>query len=362
MKGKILVTGAAGFIGFHLSQRLLEEGKHVVGVDNLNNYYDVNLKKARLAILKKYDNFTFHKINIANRHAMQDLFADQWKIHNSKLNTRGSSVTGRGSRVTNTFDTVVHLAAQAGVRYSIANPYAYIDSNIGGFMNILEGCRHHPVKHLVYASSSSVYGANTKMPFSVHHNVDHPVSLYAATKKANELMAHTYSSLYGIPTTGLRFFTVYGPWGRPDMALFLFTRAILEGRTIDVFNYGKMQRDFTYIDDIIEGVVRVMKKIPKPNKAWSGSNPDPGTSYAPYKVYNIGNNNPVKLMTFIETIEKCLGKKAKKNLLPLQAGDVPATYADVDDLIHDVGFKPATPIAEGIKKFVDWYLRYYQKS
>lgn len=360
MKGKILVTGAAGFIGFHLSQRLLEEGRHVVGIDNLNDYYDVNLKKARLALLKKYDAFTFHKINIANRRAMQDLFAGQIKIHDSQSGTKWSSVTRHASHIADTFDTVVHLAAQAGVRYSITNPYAYIDSNIVGFMNILEGCRHHKVKHLVYASSSSVYGANTKMPFSVHHNIDHPVSLYAATKKANELMAHTYSSLYKIPTTGLRFFTVYGPWGRPDMALFLFTRAILEGKTIDVFNHGRMQRDFTYIDDIIEGVMRVMRKIPKPNKSWSGDNPDPGTSYAPYKIYNIGNNNPVKLMTFIETIEKCLGKKAKKNLLPLQAGDVPATYADVDDLIHDVGFKPATPIKEGIKRFVKWYREYYR--
>ncbi len=352
MKRKILVTGAAGFIGFHLSQRLLEEGKQVVGVDNLNDYYDVNLKKARLAILKKHDNFTFHKINIANRPAMEALLG-------GSLKTKGLPITHHPSPITHPCHTVVHLAAQAGVRYSITNPYAYIDSNIVGFMNILEGCRHHKVKHLVYASSSSVYGANTKMPFSIHHNIDHPVSLYAATKKANELMAHTYSSLYKIPTTGLRFFTVYGPWGRPDMALFLFTRAILEGKPIDVFNYGKMRRDFTYIDDIIEGVVRVMKKVPKPNKSWSGDNPDPGTSYAPYKVYNIGNNNPVKLMTFIETIEKCLGKKSKKNLLPIQAGDVPATYADVDDLIHDVGFKPATPIEEGITRFVKWYREYY---
>jgi UDP-glucuronate 4-epimerase len=354
MKKRILVTGAAGFIGFHLSRRLLEEGATIVGIDNLNDYYDVNLKKARLAILKKYDNFTFHKVNIANRKAMEALFNGHFKIQNSKFNIKGSPITSG-------FDTVIHLAAQAGVRYSITNPYAYIDSNIVGFTNILEGCRHNKVKHLVYASSSSVYGANTRMPFSIHHNIDHPVSLYAATKKANELMAHTYSSLYKIPTTGLRFFTVYGPWGRPDMALFLFTRAILEGKAIDVFNHGKMQRDFTYIDDIIEGVVRVARKIPKPNKSWSGDAPDPGTSYAPYKVYNIGNNNPVELMTFIETIEKRLGKKAKKNFLPLQAGDVPSTYADVDDLVNDVGFKPATPIEEGIRRFVEWYREYYHR-
>jgi UDP-glucuronate 4-epimerase len=352
MKGRILVTGAAGFIGFHLSKRLLSEGENVVGIDNLNDYYDVNLKKARLAILKKYEKFTFHKIDISNRRSMEALFK-------GSLKTKDSPIAYRLLPIAPIFETVVHLAAQAGVRYSITNPYAYIDSNIVGFMNILEGCRDHKVKHLVYASSSSVYGANTKMPFSIHHNIDHPVSLYAATKKANELMAHTYSSLYKIPTTGLRFFTVYGPWGRPDMALFLFTRAILEGKAIDVFNYGKMQRDFTYIDDIVEGVMRVMRKIPKPNKSWSGDDPDPGTSYAPYKVYNIGNNNPVELMTFIETIEKCLGKKAKKNLLPIQAGDVPATYADVDDLINDVGFKPATSIKEGISRFVEWYRDYY---
>jgi len=259
------------------------------------------------------------------------------------------------------FDCVVNLAAQAGVRYSLKNPYAYIDSNIAGFMNILEGCRHNGVRHLVYASSSSVYGANTKMPFSVHHNVDHPVSLYAATKKANELMAHTYSSLYGLPTTGLRFFTVYGPWGRPDMALFLFTRAILAGEQIEVFNYGKMQRDFTYIDDIVEGVARVTEVVPGSDGEWSGSAPDPGTSYAPYRIYNIGNNNPVELLYFIETLERCLGKEAKKNLLPIQAGDVPATYADVDDLMRDVGFRPATRIEDGIRKFVDWYVEYYKK-
>ena len=360
MSKRVLVTGAAGFIGFHLSKRLLDEGSTVVGIDNLNAYYDVNLKKARLAILKKYDNFTFQKIDIANRTAVEDLFSSPLKTQNSKFMNHDSQLKTQNLKLKTGFNVVVHLAAQAGVRYSITNPYAYIESNIAGFINILEGCRHHKVKHLVYASSSSVYGANTKMPFSIHHNIDHPVSLYAATKKANELMAHTYSSLYKIPTTGLRFFTVYGPWGRPDMALFLFTRAILEGKPIDVFNYGKMQRDFTYIDDIIEGVVRVMKKTPKPNPSWSGDAPDPGTSYAPYKVYNIGNNNPVELMTFIETIEKCIGKKAKKKLLPLQAGDVPATYADVDDLMNDVGFKPATPIEEGVGRFVEWYQKYYQ--
>lgn len=336
MIGRILVTGAAGFIGFHLCRRLLDQGADVVGIDSITDYYDVNLKRTRLQQLEGRANFTFEKCDISDRQAMESLF----------------SRSG--------FSVVVHLAAQAGVRYSITNPHAYIDSNIVGFINILEGCRHNEVNHLVYASSSSVYGANTKMPFSIHHNVDHPVSLYAATKKANELMAHTYASLYKLPCTGLRFFTVYGPWGRPDMALFLFTQAILEGRPIDVFNYGKMQRDFTYIDDIIEGVVRVMDKIPTPNPCWTGENPDPGTSYGPYKVYNIGNNNPVELMTFIETIEKCLGRTAIKNLLPLQAGDVPATYADVDDLMEDVGFKPATPVEEGIGRFIDWYRSYYR--
>lgn len=331
----ILVTGAAGFIGFHLTKRLLNEGAQVVGFDNLNDYYDVNLKYARLKQLEDDERFTFVKGDLADRQAIADLFA------------------------THQFDIVVNLAAQAGVRYSLQNPYVYIDSNISGFINILEGCRHNNVKHLVYASSSSVYGANTKMPFSVHHNVDHPVSLYAATKKANELMAHTYSHLYGLPTTGLRFFTVYGPWGRPDMALFLFTKAILEGKPIDVFNNGKMQRDFTYIDDIIEGVYRVMHKLPEPNLEWNGDTPDPGTSRAPYKIYNIGNNNPVELMHFIETIEKCLGKTAEKNFLPIQAGDVPATYADVDDLMRDVGFKPATSVEEGIGRFVEWYREYY---
>jgi len=331
----VLVTGAAGFIGFHLSKRLLARGDRVVGFDNLNDYYDVNLKLDRLRQLEGCEGFRFVRASLADRPALEELFA--------------------GER----FDVVVNLAAQAGVRYSLENPHAYVESNLVGFMNILEGCRHHSVKHLVYASSSSVYGANTKMPFSVHHNVDHPVSLYAATKKANELMAHTYSSLYGLPTTGLRFFTVYGPWGRPDMALFLFTRAIVEGRPIDVFNHGRMQRDFTYVDDIVEGVVRVMDRTPEPNSVWSGDRPDPGASYAPYRIYNIGNNSPVELLTFIETIEKCLGKTAEKNFLPLQAGDVPATYADVDDLMNDVGFKPATPIGEGVARFVQWYREYY---
>jgi UDP-glucuronate 4-epimerase len=332
---KILVTGAAGFIGFHLAKRLAGDGEMVIGLDNVNDYYDVSLKHARLDRLKEEKNFRFIKGDICDRKMVAKLFCDE------------------------KFDCVVNLAAQAGVRYSLKNPHAYIESNIVGFMNILEGCRHNGVSHLVYASSSSVYGANTKMPFSVHHNVDHPVSLYAATKKANELMAHTYSSLYGLPTTGLRFFTVYGPWGRPDMALFLFTRAILAGEPIEVFNYGKMQRDFTYIDDIVEGVARVTEAVPGGNSDWSGGAPDPGTSYAPYRIYNIGNNNPVELLYFIETLERCLGKKAKKNLLPIQSGDVPATYADVDDLTKDVGFRPSTRIEDGIRKFVDWYLEYY---
>jgi len=332
---KILVTGAAGFIGFNLSKRLFENGAQVVGIDNLNDYYDVNLKLSRLKQIEGVSNFKIIRMELADKEAMSKLFSEE------------------------KFDVAVNLAAQAGVRYSLINPYSYIDSNIMGFLNILEGCRHNQVKHLVFASSSSVYGANTKMPFSVHHNVDHPVSLYAATKKANELMAHTYSSLYNIPCTGLRFFTVYGPWGRPDMALFLFTKAILENKPIDVFNYGKMQRDFTYIDDIVEGVVRVIDNIPHPNPDWRGDNPDSATSYAPYKLYNIGNNNPVELMEFIETLEKCLGKKAEKNLLPIQAGDVPATYADIDDLVKDVGFKPATTIEQGIREFVEWYKGYY---
>ena len=331
----VLVTGAAGFIGYRLSKRLLENGCRVTGIDNLNSYYDVGLKEARLEKLKPFENFSFLKKDISNKDAMEKIFRD---VH---------------------FDVVVNLAAQAGVRYSLENPQAYIDANIVGFVNILECCRHNGVKHLVFASSSSVYGANIKMPFSVHHNIDHPVSLYAASKKANELMAHTYSYLYGLPCTGLRFFTVYGPWGRPDMALFLFTKAILEEKPIKVFNNGRMQRDFTYIDDIIEGVVRVMDRLPEPDPTWSGMDPDPGTSYTNYKIYNIGNNHPVELMAFIAAIEKVLGKEAKKEFLDLQPGDVPETYADVDDLIKDVGFKPSTPIETGIKRFIEWFKDYY---
>ena len=335
MGEKVLVTGAAGFIGFHLTKRLIERGDQVVGIDNVNDYYDVSLKRARLAQLEGRSGFRFVKMSLEDREGLLGLFKEE------------------------RFDKVVNLAAQAGVRYSLINPYAYIDANIVGFINILEGCRHNNIRHLVFASSSSVYGANTKMPFSVHDNVDHPVSLYAATKKANELMAHTYSHLYRLPCTGLRFFTVYGPWGRPDMALFLFTKAIIEDREIDVYNFGKMQRDFTYIDDIIEGVIRVSDRVALPNPAWSGDAPDPGASSAPYKIYNIGNNNPVELMRFIEVLEDALGKKAKKNLLPLQPGDVPATYADVDDLMKDVGFKPDTPIEVGIGRFVEWYRGFY---
>jgi len=334
---KILVTGAAGFIGFNLSSRLLKDGHKVYGIDNLNDYYDVNLKKSRLSINEKQAGFKFILGELADREKIADLFA------------------------THSFDYVINLAAQAGVRYSIENPASYIDSNLVGFGNILEGCRHSGVKHLVYASSSSVYGLNTNMPFSVRHNVDHPISLYAASKKANELMAHTYSYLYTLPTTGLRFFTVYGPWGRPDMALFLFTKAILNNEPIKVFNNGAMQRDFTYIDDIVEGVVRVMNNIPKPDPDWRSDTPNPSTSCAPYKLYNIGNNQPVALMTFIEAIEKALGKKAVKEFLPLQPGDVPATYADVNDLIKDTGFKPSTPVEEGIARFVKWYQEYYNR-
>jgi UDP-glucuronate 4-epimerase len=331
----VLVTGAAGFIGFHLANRLAAEGYAVTGVDNMSPYYDISLKKARLGILDKSENFIFKQLDLAQGKPLKKLFDSAQ------------------------FDVVVNLAAQAGVRYSLKNPHAYVDANLVGFVNVLECCRHSEVKHLVFASSSSVYGANTKMPFSVHHNVDHPVSLYAATKKANELMAHTYSHLYNLPCTGLRFFTVYGPWGRPDMALFLFTKAILKGKPIAVFNHGRMQRDFTYIDDIIEGVVRVMGRIPTANPKWHGDSPDPGSSYTCYRLYNIGNNNPVQLDHFIEVIEKALGKTAKKEFMDLQPGDVPATYADVEDLVNDVGFKPATPLEEGIRRFVKWYKAYY---
>jgi UDP-glucuronate 4-epimerase len=333
---KILVTGAAGFIGFHTSRRLLARGHVVVGLDNVNDYYSVQLKRDRLQQLQADAKFSFHKLDLADREGVAEVFQ-----------------AGR-------FEEVVHLAAQAGVRYSLENPGVYVDSNLVGFVNILEGCRHNCVKHLVYASSSSVYGANTKMPFSVHQNVDHPVSLYAATKKANELMAHTYSHLFGLPTTGLRFFTVYGPWGRPDMALFLFTQAILEGRPIDVFNHGKMRRDFTYIDDIVEGVVRVMDRTPQPDMQWSSNQPDPGTSMAPYRVYNIGNNQPVELLEMISLVEKCLGKTATKNFLPMQPGDVTETYADVDDLVRDTGFRPSTPLPDGIARFIEWYRAYYR--
>ncbi|MDA3787409.1 MAG: NAD-dependent epimerase [Desulfobacula sp.] len=333
---KVLVTGAAGFIGFNLTARLLREGVNVCGIDNLNDYYDVNLKKTRLSIIGKDPKFEFLLNDLSDREKIKQLFE------------------------THQFDYVINLAAQAGVRYSIENPASYIDSNLVGFGNILEGCRHSGVKHLVYASSSSVYGLNTNMPFSVRHNVDHPISLYAASKKANELMAHTYSYLYNLPTTGLRFFTVYGPWGRPDMALFLFTKAILNNEPIKVFNNGDMQRDFTYIDDIVEGVVRVMNTIPTADPDWTSDTPNPSSSCVPYKLYNIGNNQPVALMAFIEAIEKAIGKKAVKEYLPLQAGDVPATYADVNDLIKDTGFKPATPIVEGINNFVKWYKEYYQ--
>jgi UDP-glucuronate 4-epimerase len=336
MRKKILVTGAAGFIGFHLSRKLCENDWNVVGLDNLNDYYDINLKKDRLNILKQNENFKLYQVDLVERESVK-------KIFNSEK-----------------FDCVVNLAAQAGVRYSLKNPYSYVDSNLSGFLNILEGCRHNPVEHLIYASSSSVYGANTKMPFSVHDNVDHPVSLYAATKKANELMAHTYSNLYKIHTTGLRFFTVYGPWGRPDMALFIFTKKIIEDKPIDVYNNGKMRRDFTYIDDIVDGIIKLIPRIPEPNPKWNGDNPDVATSFVPYKLYNIGNNKPVELLKFIEVIENNLGKKAVKNFMPIQPGDVPATYADIDDLINAVGFKPSTTIEEGISKFISWYKDYYK--
>ncbi len=332
----ILVTGIAGFIGFHLGRRLLEEGHQVLGLDNLNDYYDVSLKRARLVQLEDQPHFRFVHLDLADRLGMAELFTQ------------------------NHFDKVVHLAAQAGVRYSLENPHAYLDSNLEGFLNILEGCRHYGITHLIYASSSSVYGANTQMPFSVHHTTDHPVSLYGATKKANELMAHTYSHLYGLPCTGLRFFTVYGPWGRPDMALFKFVQAILAGRPIEVFNYGWMQRDFTYIDDIVEGVARLLEHYPFPDPSWSGVSPNPGTSHAPYRLYNIGNNNPVELMRLIEILEDCLGRKAEKALEPLQPGDVPATYAEVTDLMEAVGFRPSTPIEEGVERFVRWYRGFYR--
>ncbi len=333
---KVLITGTAGFIGSSLANRLLARNDEVIGIDNLNDYYDVNLKRARLARLTKQSGFTEVMGDIADRELIQNTFA---KFKPNR---------------------VINLAAQAGVRYSLENPHAYIDSNIIGFTNILEACRYNDTEHLVYASSSSVYGANTKMPFSVHSNVDHPLSLYAATKKANELMAHTYSHLYNIPTTGLRFFTVYGPWGRPDMALFLFTRNILEGKPIDVFNYGNHRRDFTYVEDIVEGVIRTLDKIATSNSDWSGDQPDPATSKAPFRLYNIGNNNPVNLMDYIETLEDALNKKAEKIMLPLQPGDVPDTYADVQDLVNDVDYKPQTSIKEGIGNFVEWYLDYYK--
>ena len=333
---KILITGAAGFIGHALAKRLLKEGREVTGLDNLNDYYDVQLKKDRLAELQIMPGFRFVYQDLADREASAALFAE------------------------NRFDAVVNLAAQAGVRYSLINPQSYVDTNLVGFVNILEGCRHGGVKHLVFASSSSVYGANTKMPFSVHDNVDHPVSLYAASNKANELMAHTYSHLFALPATGLRFFTVYGPWGRPDMALFLFTKAMLAGRLINVFNNGNMERDFTYIDDIIEGVVRVLDKVPVADPNWNRMEPDPATSYCPWRIYNIGNNNKERLMRYIEVLEDCLGRKAEKNFLPMQAGDVPATYADVTDLVREVGFQPNTSIEKGVRSFVDWYRHYYK--
>lgn len=333
---KVLVTGAAGFIGFHLTQKLTSLGYNVVGYDNLNDYYDVNLKRSRLAILQSIPSFTFEVGDLTDRTKLNELFTKH------------------------TFDFVVNLAAQAGVRYSLTNPHAYLESNLHGFLNILEACRHNHVKHLVYASSSSVYGANKKMPFSVHNNVDHPISLYAASKKSNELMAHTYSALYDLPTTGLRFFTVYGPYGRPDMALFIFTKAIIEGKPIDIYNYGKMKRDFTYVDDIVEGITRLIPNVPEPDANWNGFTPDPASSFAPYRIYNIGNNQPVELMAFVEAIEDKLGIKAIKNLLPLQEGDVPETFADVQALTDAVGFKPNTSIKQGISNFIDWYKQYYK--
>ena len=333
--GRYLVTGAAGFVGYHVAERLLSQGKEVLGIDNVNGYYDVGLKRARLERLAPHEKFRFLEADLAGRDVVAAAFADYRP------------------------EVVVHLAAQAGVRYSLQNPHAYVDSNLVGFVNILEGCRHNGVQHLVYASSSSVYGANSKIPFSVSHNVDHPVSLYAATKKSNELMAHTYSHLYRLPTTGLRFFTVYGPWGRPDMAYFLFTKAILAGRPIDVFNNGTMRRDFTYIDDVVEGVLRTAEHVATPDPAWNSAEPDPGTSSAPYRVYNIGNNQPVELLRMIQILERALGVEAVKNFLPMQPGDVPATFADVDALVADVGFKPGTPLDVGVKRFVAWYREFY---
>lgn len=334
----VLVTGAAGFIGFHLAKRLLGEGEHVFGIDNLNAYYDPKLKKDRLSLLESQAGFAFEKLDLTDRQGMERIFRE-----------------GR-------FDVVVHLAAQAGVRYSIENPHAYVDSNITGFLHVLEGCRQGKVPHLVFASSSSVYGANTGMPFSVHDNVDHPLSLYAATKKANELMAHAYASLYGLACTGLRFFTVYGPWGRPDMALFKFTKAILEEEAIDIYNYGKMQRDFTYIDDIVEGIVRVMPLVPEPDVGWNGQHPDPGRSFAPYRLFNIGGSHPVDLTHFIEVLEAELGRTARKNMLPLQKGDVVATYADVEDLETITNFRPRVSVETGIRSFIEWYKAYYRAS
>lgn len=336
MNGKILITGAAGFIGFHLSRKLCNEGYRVIGIDNINNYYDIDLKNARLAQLDKEDLFSFHKLDLGDKKSLDFLF------HKEK------------------FEYVVNLAAQAGVRYSLVNPYAYTESNITGFLNLLESCRQFPVKHLIYASSSSVYGGNKKMPFSVHDNVDHPVSLYAATKKANELMAHTYSSLFKIPSTGLRFFTVYGPWGRPDMALFIFTKAIFEGKPIDVYNYGKMKRDFTFIDDIIEGITKLIMHIPVPDSQWNDQLPDAASSFAPYRLYNIGNHNPVDLEYFISLLESTIGKKAILNFMDIQEGDVAETFADVDDLRNEIGFQPDTPVEKGIREFVDWYKWYYK--
>jgi len=335
---KTLITGAAGFIGSNVAMRLLDRGEEVVGIDNHNDYYDPKLKENRLARFKDHPKYQHYRADIADRKALEEIFEKE------KPNK------------------VVNLAAQAGVRYSIENPHSYVSSNITGFLHILEGCRNHKIEHLVYASSSSVYGANTNMPFSIHQNIDHPLSLYAASKKANELMAHTYSNLYKLPTTGLRFFTVYGPWGRPDMALFLFTKNILAGKPIPVFNHGKHRRDFTYIDDIVEGVIRVLDRVAKPNPDWSGDNPDPGSSLSPWRVYNIGNNNPVELMDYIGGIEEALGKKAIMDMLPLQDGDVPDTYANVEDLVRDTGYKPETPVKEGIRKFIDWYLEYYSEK